>query len=125
MWWTTKLYIFTANTLDTFDCEGKIALRQLCHQRRSIKPKLHFQTHLYSIKGTISKCYKGIKWTLTFLKRKAKKREGRKESKQARDRKKRKEGRKERGGEREKKRKKKEIYQEPLMPGYLQMTNQT
>lgn len=59
---------FTAYALDTFDCEGKIALGQLCHKSQSIKPKLHFQTGIHSIKGIISKCYKGLKWTSNFFK---------------------------------------------------------
>lgn len=53
--------------------------------QKSIKPKLRFQTGVHSVKGTISKCYKGLKWTSNF----------------------------------------KKIYPEALIPGYLQMTNQT
>lgn len=36
--------------------------------QKSIKPKLRFQTGVHSVKGTISKCYKGLKWTSNFKK---------------------------------------------------------
>lgn len=86
MWSTTKVYTFIANTLDTSDCEGKIALGQLCHKSQSIKPKLHFQTGVHSIKEQFQNAIKPSNGHLTF---------------------------------------KKWVYPEPLIPGYLQMTNQT
>lgn len=66
MWSTTKLYTFIANTLNTFDCERQNCFGIAMPQKSSIKPKLHFQTGVHSIKGTISKCYKGLKQTTFF-----------------------------------------------------------